>query len=153
MLSSSTKVSYNNNNNNNNKNNNNNNISIWQESMSRCMQLHNISIAAFSLTDLSLDPISLEWDSHDQLQETNWRHCVTRPELPFFHRRKDILKIDQSVKRPERRLSMGVACSYSSAPPSDDIRELKHATFLSHGRQPEVNNSHARTVVFPRFSN
>ena len=33
------------------------------------------------------------------------------------------------------------------------IRELKHATFLSHGRQPEVNNSHARTVVFPRFSN
>ena len=33
------------------------------------------------------------------------------------------------------------------------IRELKHATFLSHGRQPEVNISHARTVVFPRFSN
>ena len=33
------------------------------------------------------------------------------------------------------------------------IRELKHATFLSHGRQPEVNNSHARAVVFPRFSN
>ena len=34
-----------------------------------------------------------------------------------------------------------------------DNRELKHATFLSHGRQPEVNNSHARAVVFPRFSN
>ena len=33
------------------------------------------------------------------------------------------------------------------------IRELKHATFLSHGRQPEVNISHARTVVSPRFSN
>ena len=32
-------------------------------------------------------------------------------------------------------------------------RELKHATFLSHGRQPEVNISHARTVVSPRFSN
>ena len=31
-------------------------------------------------------------------------------------------------------------------------RELKHATFLSHGRQPEVNISHARTVVFLRFS-
>ena len=33
------------------------------------------------------------------------------------------------------------------------IRELKHATFLRHGRQPEVNISHARTVVFSRFSN
>ena len=30
-------------------------------------------------------------------------------------------------------------------------RELKHATFLSHGRQPEVNVSHARTVVSPTF--
>ena len=34
-----------------------------------------------------------------------------------------------------------------------DNRELKHATFLRHGRQPEVNISHARTVVFSRFSN
>ena len=33
------------------------------------------------------------------------------------------------------------------------IRELKHATFLSHGRQPEVNISHARKVVSLRFSN
>ena len=32
-------------------------------------------------------------------------------------------------------------------------RELKHAMFLRHGRQPEVNISHARTVVFSRFSN
>ena len=32
-------------------------------------------------------------------------------------------------------------------------RELKHAAFLSHERQPEVNISHARTMVFPRFSN
>ena len=32
-------------------------------------------------------------------------------------------------------------------------RELKHATFLSHGRQPEVNISHARTVVSLTFSN
>ena len=30
---------------------------------------------------------------------------------------------------------------------------LKHATFLSHGRQPEVNISHARKVVSLRFSN
>ena len=33
------------------------------------------------------------------------------------------------------------------------IRELKHATFLSHGRQQEVNISHARTVVSLRFLN
>ena len=32
-----------------------------------------------------------------------------------------------------------------------DKRELKHATFLSHGRQPEVNISHARTVVSVKF--
>ena len=25
---------------------------------------------------------------------TNWRHCVTEPELPFFRKRKRILKID-----------------------------------------------------------
>ena len=31
-------------------------------------------------------------------QETNRRHCVTGPELPFFHKRKTILKVDQSVK-------------------------------------------------------
>ena len=31
-------------------------------------------------------------------------------------------------------------------------RELKHATFLSHGRQPEVNILQARTNVSPRFS-
>ena len=30
-------------------------------------------------------------------------------------------------------------------------RELKHATFLSHGRQPEVNISHARKVVSQIF--
>ena len=33
------------------------------------------------------------------------------------------------------------------------IGELKHATFLSHGRQPEVKISHARTVVSLRFLN
>ena len=33
-----------------------------------------------------------------------------------------------------------------------NIGELKHATFLSHGRQPEVNILQARTSVSPRFS-
>ena len=31
------------------------------------------------------------------------------------------------------------------------MREFKHATFLSHGRQPEMNSSHARTVLSLRF--
>ena len=26
----------------------------------------------------------LPWESHDQSQETNWRYCVTGPELSFF---------------------------------------------------------------------
>ena len=33
------------------------------------------------------------------------------------------------------------------------LRELKHATFFSHGRHPELNISHAWAVVVPRFSN
>ena len=57
------------------------------------------------------------WECHDQLQESNCRHCVTGPELPFFHERKGILKIDQPVLKNAVtcRLSMRVACSYSSA--------------------------------------
>ena len=55
----------------------------------------------------------LPWECHDQSQVLNG---VTEPQLPFFHKRKDILKIDQSVKMPRHKLSMGVACSYSSAP-------------------------------------
>ena len=50
--------------------------------------------------------------AHNQSQDTNRRHCVTGPELPFFRKRKGVLKIDQSVKM----LSMGVASSRSSAP-------------------------------------
>ena len=40
---------------------------------------------------------------------------------------------------------MGTSCN--------DIRELKHATFLNHGRQLDVSITHARTMVSPRFSN
>ena len=58
----------------------------------------------------------LPWECHNQSQDTNWRHCVTAPELPFFHKRKGVLKIDPSVKMPWHRLSMGVASSCSSAP-------------------------------------
>ena len=58
----------------------------------------------------------LPWECHNQSQDTSWRHCVTGPELRFFHKRKDALKIDQSVKMPRHRLSTGVASFCSSAP-------------------------------------
>ena len=71
------------------------------------MQLYYIPVTAFSLADLLLDRISLEWDSRGSAM-TNHKKLMA-PELPFFRERKGILKIDQSVK-------MGVACSYWSAP-------------------------------------
>ena len=62
---------------------------------------------------------------HDQSQETNWRHCVTGPELPLFHKRKGIVKIDQSVKMPWHRLCMRVA--------SPGHRLLIDTSFLTEG--------------------
>jgi len=38
----------------------------------------------------------LPWEC--QSQGIYWRYCVTGPELPFFHKRKGILKVGQSVK-------------------------------------------------------
>ena len=69
--------------------------------MNRSMQLHCIPITAFSLTDLFLDRISLEWDSLGSAM-TNHKKLigVTGPELPFFHKRRVTLKLDQSVKMP-----------------------------------------------------
>ena len=55
--------------------------------------------------------IRLPWECHDQSQEINWRHCVTEPELLFFHKRKGLLKVAQSIKVSRHRLSIGVACS------------------------------------------
>ena len=60
--------------------------------------------------------MSLPWECHNQSQDANWRHCVTGPELPFFHKRKGVLIIDQSVKMPWHSPSVGVASSCSSAP-------------------------------------
>ena len=103
--------------------------------MSRSMQLHYIPVTALH-TDLFLDGIHrfifrwnllwmrLPWKCHNQLQETNWHHCVAGPALPFFHKRKGVLKIDQSVKTPWHRLSMGVASSCSSAPDDTLITQL-----------------------------
>ena len=94
-----------------------------QEPMSRRMQLRYIVIDRFIFRS-NFPGMRLPWECHDQSQETNWHHWVTRPELPFFHKRKDILKIDQSAKRPWHRLIIGVACSYSLAPGSLQCRRL-----------------------------
>ena len=56
----------------------------------------------------------LQRKSHDQSQKNNWRKWVTGPELPFFHKIKGVLKLDQSVKMVWHSLSMGVLGSYSS---------------------------------------
>ena len=60
-------------------------------------------------------------------------------------------------KRLERSLVALITVSQSFKSVSHRSRclvssELKHATFLSHGRQPEVNISQSRTLVSPRFS-
>ena len=91
-----------------------------QEPMSRGMQLSYISVTAFSLIDLVLDRICFKWDSrgsaitkHKALIDVTAsldRNCL------FFHKRNGVLKIDQSVKMPWHRLTMGVGSSCSSAP-------------------------------------
>ena len=76
-----------------------------QEPKSRSMQLRCIFIDWFIFRS-NLPGMRLPWECHDQSQEPNWHHWVTRPELPFFHKRKDILKIGQSAKRPWHRSCM-----------------------------------------------
>ena len=95
-------------------------IKYFQEHMSRSMQLNYISVTAFFIDRFIFRPnllwMRLPWECHNQSQDTNWRHGVTGPELPFFYKREGVLKIDQSVKMPWHRLSMRVASSCSSAP-------------------------------------
>ena len=63
--------------------------------------------------------------------------------------------LSQDLERIQRRALAIIfpLVPYVNALTRAGIRELKHATFLNHGLQPEVNISHARTVVSPRFSN
>ena len=58
----------------------------------------------------------LPWECHNQSQDTNWRHCVLDRNCLSFTKEKVYQKIDQSIKMPWHRLSMGVASSCSSAP-------------------------------------
>ena len=68
--------------------------------MNRGMQLHYIPVTAFSFIYLFLARVS--WECESRLSAmTNHRELidVTGPELPFFHKRKGIPKIDHSVKK------------------------------------------------------
>ena len=86
-----------------------------QEHATQLYFCHGVFIARFIFRS-NLLWMRPPWECHNQSQDTNWRHCVTGPELPLFHKRKGALKIDQSVRMPWHRLSMGVASSCSSAP-------------------------------------
>ena len=97
---------------------------------------HGVFVDCFKFRSNCLQ-IRPPWEYHDHSLETNWRHCVTGPELPFLLKRKgilkisSILKIDQSVKMPWQRLSMGIACSYLSAPGS--LLQITHFLFEDEG--------------------
>ena len=84
------------------------------------MQPPHIPITALSQTHSFLDRISHLQDSRGRTTTNHkkliWRHCITEPELPFYHKRKRSPKINRSVKMPRHRFSMGVVCSYSLAP-------------------------------------
>ena len=82
----------------------------------------------------------LPWECHNQSQDTNWSHCVTGPELPFFHKRKGVLKIDQSVKMPWHRLSMGVASSWLL---------VETSTLLGYGQHSPVPELSFRILPAP----
>ena len=88
--------------------------------MSRSMQLHYNSFMAFSYADLFLERISLEWDFRGSAMTNHKKLIDVTASLDrsylSFTKEKGILKIDQSVKMPWHRLSMGIACSYSLAP-------------------------------------
>ena len=105
---------------NNNDNADNNDDIAWrQEHATQPYSCHGVFIDRFTLTS-NLLWMGLPWERHNQSQDTNWRHCVIRSELLFFHKRKGILKIDQSVKMLWHGLSIGVASSCSSTSDGSD---------------------------------
>ena len=90
------------------------------QSRSRWVRECNCTIFSSAGSFLDRFPwMRLPWECRDQSQETNCRLCVNGPELPFLHKRKGILKIDQYVKMPWHRLS-------SSAPVQRNYALLKN---------------------------
>ena len=69
-------------------------ISACQEQMSRSIpasplySCHGIFKYRFIFRS-NFPGMRLPWECHDQLQETNWLHYCTGPELSFFHERKE----------------------------------------------------------------
>ena len=63
----------------------NNAIESSQRPMCRSMQLHYILKHRFNFRS-NFSRMRLSWESHNKSQETNRRHCVTGPQLPFFHK-------------------------------------------------------------------
>ena len=80
-----------------------------QELISKNMQFHYILIDRFIFRP-NFAGMRLPWGFHDQPHETNSRHYVTEAELPFFHNRRGILKINQSVKMPWHAVTWYESC-------------------------------------------
>ena len=59
-----------------------------QEPMTRSLQLYCVRVTGFSQTDLFLDWISREWDSHSSpmtnYKKLSWHQRVTEPEMSLF---------------------------------------------------------------------
>ena len=73
--------------------------SLWAGACNSTIFCHSVFIDRFIFRS-NLLWMRFPWECHNQLQDSNWRHCVTGPDLPFSHKRKGVLNIDQSVKMP-----------------------------------------------------
>ena len=62
-----------------------------QEHATQLYFCHGVFIYRFTFRS-NLLWMRLPWESHNQSQDTNWRHCVTGPELLLVHKRKGCTK-------------------------------------------------------------
>ena len=105
---------------------------IWKYHATQLYSCHGVFIDRFIFRS-NLLWMRLPWECHNQSQDTYWRHCVTGPELLFFHKRKGVLKIDQPVKMPwhshasSRKLPLIDSCFAAK-------RAHWHLQWCSHGR-------------------
>ena len=93
----------------------------------------------------------LPWECHNQSQDTNCRHCVTGPELPFFHKRKGVLKIDQSVKNAVTSSAPDIVCS-SKLTVFLELRSRKTVRFseqiMSADKYPTIFSRQMKAIVY-----
>ena len=88
----------------------------------------------------------LPWEYYNQSQDTNLRHCVTGQELPFFHKRKGVLKIDQSVKCHDIGLVWEL-----QAPPHRLLRAFNTRTFCMLNHSCWFVMSNRLLLAFTKF--